>query len=1250
DEAGNESRIEKNVSIDTINDFKVSLLDSSDSGVKSDWITNDDKPTFKIDFEPGSQIKLIIDDREQEIDIKGESPALFTISSNLSEGPHKVEFISEDLAGNRVTNTHELIIDKTAPDFSFAGAQVGTSSDTIITQGFTSNNLPSFLGKGEPGAIVHLVVEGKEPIETVINDSGTWSYEPKDTFLDSHYVVTAFAVDKAGNSSTHSTIQFTVDTVGPSITGRLDSSSDSGISSNDSITFDTLLKFTGRTEGNIKVRLVIKELNFDQEVYSKSDGTYEFNVNAETEGNYNYSIVAEDNAGNLSASPAKGLVVVDKHISAFSVDLTSDSGNSHDNITRVSAPSFGGIGESGAKITISVLQNNNEAIPTYGPVSVNSEGTWEATLPEQLADGVYDLRFMIQDAAGNTQEVDTSITIDTKSELTASLDVASDSGFSSHDLVTKIDRPIFSGVADKDSQVSLSLFQGNDANVIAISTTANDDGTWSIKVPAESALTKQGTWNWSAVSVDVAGNTSNTVNGEFRFDNIAPTSTIELLSKTGSDEVHTNVLNPSFVISSEPDAKVTLFVYNASGKVVSSNLVDKHDFTIGRDGKANYTLPSLSEGDFAYRLETVDAAGNNSLSDYQYLTIDNTPPEVGTISLVDASNSGDKNDTITNETQLSIKGNGAEIGSYITWSVIDKDTGEEISLPYKSWKVESENWVNAIPHTFDSDGNYEISIFAKDSAGNTSSVQSLEVTIDTHEPTLGGIGLKAGSDTGFDNSDFITKELSPTFIGSSEKGAEISLSLYKGDVLLDTQSTLVTDDSGMWELNFPQLKDGTFTWTIVATDAAGNTKELNASTQTITIDSSYEGESASLADASNSGSRDDNVTKLKDIELSGKGEIGSRVELISLTDPSGRALSVAQITPVEVSKSGDWHMSLPPLSLEGSYKWTVQFTDVAGNTEKLSDTVQLDTSISEFTALLATDTGSLNNDGVINIDKPTFRGRGEVGSEVTIEITEQTSGHVITQTASVSNDGTWDLTLKNPLTEQGIYSWTAKIVDIAGNEKTTPPTNLTLDTVAPILLSAKMDTHGAYDADPIEISTGQPQFSGISSESGSRVHVEIFTVTSGIISGNPFHVSTPKTANPDGSFTLNLDMDLPEGEYRWKIFSSDVAGNSSSSGFSAFIVDHTPPQEPDLLTLNTDTGDSASDNLTKATTPTLGGHSNEAAHLTVEILDATGQSVLQTVTQSVTANETWSVDVPTALSDGHYTWRVQATDAAGNSS
>ncbi|MCG9661421.1 Ig-like domain-containing protein, partial [Vibrio mediterranei] len=86
------------------------------------------------------------------------------------------------------------------------------------------------------------------------------------------------------------------------------------------------------------------------------------------------------------------------------------------------------------------------------------------------------------------------------------------------------------------------------------------------------------------------------------------------------------------------------------------------------------------------------------------------------------------------------------------------------------------------------------------------------------------------------------------------------------------------------------------------------------------------------------------------------------------------------------------------------------------------------------------------------------------------------------------------------------------------------------------------------------------------------------------------------------------------------------------------------------LTLTTDTGDSASDNLTKATTPTLGGHSNEAAHLTVEILDATGQSVLQTVTQSVTANETWSVDVPTALSDGHYTWRVQATDVAGNSS
>ncbi|MCG9661251.1 Ig-like domain-containing protein, partial [Vibrio mediterranei] len=139
------------------------------------------------------------------------------------------------------------------------------------------------------------------------------------------------------------------------------------------------------------------------------------------------------------------------------------------------------------------------------------------------------------------------------------------------------------------------------------------------------------------------------------------------------------------------------------------------------------------------------------------------------------------------------------------------------------------------------------------------------------------------------------------------------------------------------------------------------------------------------------------------------------------------------------------------------------------------------------------------------------------------------------------------------------------------------------------------------------------------------------------------------TANE--TWSVDVPTALSDGHYTWRVQATDAAGNSSAdvSG-AAFEVDATAPQEPDLLTLNTDTGDSASDNLTKATTPTLGGHSNEAAHLTVEILDATGQSVLQTVAQSVTANETWSVDVPTALSDGHYTWRVQATDAAGNSS
>ncbi|KFA99352.1 Ig-like domain-containing protein [Vibrio sp. ER1A] len=81
------------------------------------------------------------------------------------------------------------------------------------------------------------------------------------------------------------------------------------------------------------------------------------------------------------------------------------------------------------------------------------------------------------------------------------------------------------------------------------------------------------------------------------------------------------------------------------------------------------------------------------------------------------------------------------------------------------------------------------------------------------------------------------------------------------------------------------------------------------------------------------------VNKLKDIELSGKGKVGSQVELISLTDPSGCAVPVAEITPVEVGESGNWSLFLPQLSLKGNYKWAVQCTDIAGNTEMLTDTI-----------------------------------------------------------------------------------------------------------------------------------------------------------------------------------------------------------------------------------------------------------------------------------------------------------------------
>ncbi|PKF51260.1 hypothetical protein AT251_05610 [Enterovibrio nigricans] len=1057
DEAGNKTEIIKPITIDTINNFSVDLSQSSDTGITGDWVTNNTKPILRIEHEKDSSLRFFINGVQLDIQLGSESPSYYELPNVLTDGTYNLEFISTDLAGNKVTINETLIIDTVPPNFSLDGisdkSNSGDKSDYI-----TSDGKPTFIGVAEAGSKVFLTINGNVYSSTV-GENGKWSITPSIVLLDNNYNVTAYAVDIAGNKSETKNLTITIDTIGPLLTGGFDSKTDTGSSNSDGITNSENLSFSGSTEIGAIVRLQIQGLSYDQKVVVGESGQFSFDLDNVAIGKFSYVISAVDVAGNESINNLTGTVIVDRSIDNFTATLSadSDSGESNsDQITNNHLPKFVGTGEVGASIYLGIYRDDLIAYPEFGPSIVNSNGNWEYLVPTEISDGSYVIQFRIVDLAGNSSSVKLPITIDSVvSNFTALFDSVSDS--QAQDGITNIDRPSFSGSAESGSRIVLNLSHSSTGTNFSLQTVTNSDGSWAIQVPEQNALNEQGQWTWTAIATDIAGNSSVAIDGLFTFDNVAPQVTVTLESEVGFLADHTNDSTLNFRVATEANAKVVMTIYSVQNGVLNPENVTP-TLVVGSDGVLGITIPTLSDGVYAYKVQVIDVAGNETVTEPSFVTIDTDQPELGTISLTDASDSGVIGDNITNNTELTLKGVGSEIGSLIHVSVRNSSTGEVIASTPSSFSVTSTNWIQPIIYEFP-EGKYVISLYAEDAAGNISESKGLNVVVDTTPPPLSSILLSSDSDTGVSDTDFITKDTTPTFVGSSEKGATITLSIFKNGVLNKTAQTEVVNSDGTWNLTTPILTQGIYTWSITARDAAGNENTINNANQTLVIDTTYIGATVSLSNESNSGNVNDNITNIQNVTLTGKGEVGSSVRLTSLTSPQGDAISLGSTAAVVVDSMGNWHINLPLLSNgEGNYSWTVSFTDIAGNTINKDGIVVLDTSTT-LTAELISDTGISNSDAITNDKTPTFVGSGEVGATVQIIISGPDGVISGGPAVVVSGDNSWSITIPE-LQIDGNYTWSAKTIDVAGNEHSTENKSFLLDTINPTIINANLDTKG----------------------------------------------------------------------------------------------------------------------------------------------------------------------------------------------
>ncbi|ROV59507.1 hypothetical protein EGH82_13485, partial [Vibrio ponticus] len=1296
DEAGNlVSTEEQTLVVDRTppQGLTINLAAESDSNIDGDNITNfqesgtSQAPRFEGTSEAGSTVTLVITSNdgtyrdEYQVDVE-DGTWLIETNTVLADGNYTVEVSAIDSVGN-VTTLDELEhkIDLTVDTAISVTAGLDTSSDSGVDFDASSNSdtitnvkQPIISGTGDEGDTITLDINGAQYQTTVIN--GKWSVDlssdapTSGTLADlvhgETYFYTVEAKDLAGNTTTlgvgqDSDYSITIDDTA-FINGGLehDSTSDTGISTQDGITKAELPIFSGSVEPDSQVKITFKDQNDNTTVVSalvsSDDSQYGASWTYQPdsqfpEGEYTYVVEVTDKAGNNTQLPEQNLVV-DRTLAEPTAGLEQTKENNTgasqtDSVTQVRNPILVGKTEADAIVTIKFDGFEN----SYASFKANSDGDWKFVVPEELADGEYTYSVKVEDIAGNPIEnTGNKLVIDNQDPLNLSggLSLASDTsnGFGE----TKNTTLNFNGQVEAQEGMTVQLvIRLNGVIVDTIDATVSSfvDGdvvtTW---VVDDVTLDANQTYEYDIIATDLAGNTSIVEKQQVTIDNIAPEVTGKLTdeSDTGIVDGITYDNTPEFAGTGEEGTTVTIkFGETTLGPVTVVN------------GKWQIESIELADGDYGkYTIIATDKAGNKTeIESSEALVIDTQASLTGGLETTNRTDVTDQNYT---SDQTPVFSGTADEGSMVYISLFD-DNGAKLNIspnPIEAvanlnpdnglaeWSVEVGSQLTA--------GDYSYQITVKDLAGNTKDADGNELVINsdfTVDPSthLSDIGLATDSDTGLEGdddiaeasrSDQVTSDRTPTIVGKAEFGAKITLVI--NGVSYNTE---VKNQDGSWsiEIDNSALEHGqVYQYTVTTVDKANNTIveddlkfEIDTQAPTIATQVTINGEAVNA---------NGNLTKLENPEFVGKAEPNSRV----LIEVEG----VGSFW-TDVNADGDWSVEVPDLGdnsdagVERNY--TIQVVDKAGNKSTATEgtyTLDENTSISDVDLSSASDSGNNSDDNITNSKSLTFTGKGEAGATIAYRI-DGTGEYIVLTT--VDDDGLWSADLPTSVAEglaDGTYQINFVATDKAGNTSSVSNVDIEIDRTKP--------TEFTNEGLSAETNSGDT--------SDQRTNSEQITLT-GKVTDTDFDLSitvngvvTDAPVNIDGdtwSYTFNSSElgshDAVEGEeYSYTVKAEDAAGNTHEIS-DQFIVDKVAKLEGGLEDKNRD-ADSDIDYAHRK--PTFSGQVDVGATVTIVLTKADGSGTPVTLEVKAEDDGSWSITAPSNLDEVEYNYQITVEDVAGN--
>ena len=1192
---------------------------------------NDETPNISgsTDLAPGSTVTLTVTDsagNTQTFDAIVDANGSFSadVPNAMPDGSYTVTASATDEAGNTTTSTDTGTLDTSAPALSL-DAQVTVSDTTPTISGTTDLTA---------GSTVTLSVTDSagntQTFTALVDASGNFSADVPVPLAEGDYSVIATATDSNGNSASVTDNNGVVDTVVPAI------SLDALGSNND--TTPTISGTTDLAAGESVTLSITDNTGNTQTVTATVDTNGNFSVDvpdALTEGDYNVTATATDDAGNSASANAAGT------IDTTAPTLTLDpQGLGNDTTPTIS----GSTDLAEGSVVSLVITDSTGNIQTV-TATVDAAGNFTVDLPAALAEGSYSVEATATDEAGNSSSIlDNSGAIDTTPPELNLNELAPENN----------PTPTISGTTNLPAGAIVTLTVVDSAgNTQTFAATVQTDGSFAANIPSPLA---EGDYTVSAAAQDPAGNQGSDSETGGSVDTTAPVINLDPFG-TGNDTT------PTISGSTDLDAgsTVTITVTDSAGSVQS--------FTAFVDANGDFSadVPNpMADGNFDVTATAADAAGNTA-TDSVSGNINSAAP---TLSLEPLGTDNDTTPTISGNTDLAP-------GSTVTLTVTDSAGNTQTF----SAIVQGDGSFTADVPASLPEGDYSVTATATDGAGNSASVTENGGNIDTTAPSItidtqglgndatpsisGTTDLNAGDTVSISVTDNAgnTQTFTATVLNDGTYRADVPADLAEGSFSATVTATddagnsaTAIDNNGVIDTAAPTLSldaqgltnDATPTISgttdlaagsnvsISVTDSQGNTQTFTATVQAngsfsadVPVDlaeGDYTVEVTATDDAGNQNTAVDNngtidtIPPVINLDPVANGNDATPI-LSGTTDlPEGATITLVvadaggnvQNLTATVDADGAFSVEVPSVLVDGNYDVSASASDAAGNSTTVTDSGNIDASAPDITL----DALGQTNDATPLISGTT---NASVGATVTLTVTDS-AGAVQTFTAAVQGDGTFSASVPADLAE-GSYTIVAEVTDGAGNTGSDSETGGVVDTTSPAVDVTEPGV--GNDATPtINGTTDQPV--------GSTVSI---TVTDN--AGNIQTLSA--TVQSDGSFSVDVPATMAEGNYTVQATVVDEAGNTASDAETG-VIDTISP----VITL--DEPGTVSDS-----TPTISGTVDLPQGSTVQITVVDSAGNTQVFSALVAAGGAFSADVPAAMAEGNFTVSATATDAANNS-